>query len=77
MADPFYDKDIEEKSLGCVLKHPRFTVSNDLNTPSVKGCQLQKPLPLFPKPPSVKEDLAEKVHKPGLNRVEDSLFASP
>ena len=38
MADQFYDKDIEEKSLGCVLKRPRFTVSNDLNTPSVKGC---------------------------------------
>ena len=76
MADPVYDKDIEEKSLGCVLKRPRFTVSNDLNTPSVRGCWPQKPLPLFPNLPSVKEDLAEKVHKPGLNRVKDSLFPS-
>ena len=38
MADTFYDKDLEEKSLGCVIKRTRFMVSNDLNTPRVKEC---------------------------------------
>jgi len=42
MADPFYGKNLVEKSLGCVIKRTRFTVSNDLNTPRVTGCIDQK-----------------------------------
>ena len=72
MADPFYCKDLEEKSLGCVIKLPTFMVSYDLNTPSARGCCPQKALPPpSPDPPSVKEDHAGKVHMPGLNRVKD------
>jgi len=56
MADLFYDKNLVEKSLGCVMKHTRFMVSNDLNTPRVMGCWRQKPLPLSPDSPLVKKD---------------------
>jgi len=54
MADLFYDKDVIEESLGCVIKRTSFMVSNDLNTPRVTRCSPQKPLPLPPYPPSVK-----------------------
>ena len=52
-------------------------VSYDLNNPSARGCCPQKvlpslpPPPPYPDPPSVKEDLTGKVHKPDLNRVKD------
>ena len=38
MTDPFYDEDLAEKSLACVIKRTRFMVSNDLNTPRVAEC---------------------------------------
>ena len=65
MADPLYEKNLEENSVGCVMKSPRIMVINDLNFPSVTGCWPQKPFPLFPDSPSVKEDTTKKVHKPG------------
>ena len=70
MADPLHDNDLEENSLRCVMKSPRFMVSNDLNFPSVTGCWPQKPLLLFCHPPSIKKDTTKKVHKPdnGINK---------
>jgi len=32
MADPFYEKNLVEENLGCVIKRTGFMVSNDLNT---------------------------------------------
>jgi len=55
MADPFYDKNLVQENLGCVIESTGFMVSNDLNTPRVTGCWPQKPLPLSPNPPSVKK----------------------
>ena len=65
MADPLFDKALEENSLGCVIKFQRFMVTNDLNISRVTGCWPQNPLSLLPNLPSVKEDLTEKVHEPG------------
>jgi len=59
MADPFYDKNLVEESLGCVIKHTIFMVSNDLNTPRVTGCWPQKLLSLSLDSPSVKKDLTK------------------
>ena len=56
MADPLHDNDLKENSLGCVMKSPRFMVTNDLNVRIVTGCWPQKPLPLFSDPQSVKKD---------------------
>jgi len=61
MGDPFYDKDLVEESLGCVIKRTRFMVSNEFNTPRITECWPQKPLPLSPDPPSVKEDLKKSI----------------
>jgi len=51
MAVPFYDENLVEESLGCVIKRLGFMVSNDFNTPRVTGCWSQKPLPLSSDPP--------------------------
>jgi len=61
VGDPFCDRVLVEESLGCVIKHTRFMVSNDFNTPRVTGCWPQKSLPLPPDPPSVKEDLKKSI----------------
>ena len=65
IADLFYDKDLEEESLGCVIKRTRFMVSNDLNTPRVMECWPRKPLPFLPIP-----HRSEKTSKSPLARSE-------
>ena len=70
MADPLHKKNLEENSVGCVMKSPRFMVSNSFNFPrATRGVASKTSLP-SPDPTSVKEDLIRKVHKPG-NRVND------
>ena len=71
-ADPLYDKDLEENSLGCVMKSPRLIVSNELNTPRVTGCWPKNAPPPSTHPPSVKIDPTKL---PGLNSVKEYLRA--
>ena len=57
---PLYDKDLEENSLGCVMKSRRLKVSNELNTPRVMGMLASKAPPPSPHPPSVKKTPLKK-----------------
>jgi len=60
MADPLDGKDLDENR-GCVMKSLRFMVNNYLSILIVSEYLPQKPLPLPPDSPLVKEDLTEKV----------------
>jgi len=62
VADPFYDKDLVEESLGRVIKRTRFMVSNDFNTPRVRGPVLALKAPA-PSPGSlIGQRIPQKVH---------------
>ena len=58
MADPLYDKDHDETSLGCVMKSPGLLVSYDLNTPRATGCWPQKPFPHRSKKTPLKKSIS-------------------
>ena len=60
MADPFYDKDLEGNILGCVMKSPRFMVSNDLNIPRVRSVGFKNPIPIPLIPHRSKKTLLKK-----------------
>ena len=61
---PLYDKDLEENSLGCVMKSRRLKVSNELNTPRVTGMLAFKAPPPSPRSSIGQKDPTEKVRYP-------------